>query len=234
MAACVQARVNPFRKDLFAQRDVVQLVLARGSLCAQGRTPGGLLAPGGRPGRGRTGGVGDLSRARRRPHLGLEPLVPAIREGPAPIGRVPATELRGMTKPGTDVGSPFSARATWACPWPCGRSQSATRLSASTPTKPGQGARRRRLVRPRRLGRRPAARRWLRVATGSTVDDEATSKVSTSRSSTFRPRCERGSPTFRTSRTPLASLARHVRPGSVVILESTTYPGTTEELVAPI
>ncbi len=30
------------------------------------------------------------------------------------------------------------------------------------------------------------------------------------------------------------SLALHVRPGSVVILESTTYPGTTEELVAPI
>jgi UDP-N-acetyl-D-glucosamine dehydrogenase len=31
-----------------------------------------------------------------------------------------------------------------------------------------------------------------------------------------------------------ATLAPHVRPGSTVILESTTYPGTTEELVAPI
>jgi UDP-N-acetyl-D-glucosamine dehydrogenase len=30
------------------------------------------------------------------------------------------------------------------------------------------------------------------------------------------------------------TLARFVRPGSTVILESTTYPGTTEELVAPI
>jgi UDP-N-acetyl-D-glucosamine dehydrogenase len=29
-------------------------------------------------------------------------------------------------------------------------------------------------------------------------------------------------------------LARHLRPGATVILESTTYPGTTEELVAPI
>jgi UDP-N-acetyl-D-glucosamine dehydrogenase len=29
-------------------------------------------------------------------------------------------------------------------------------------------------------------------------------------------------------------LGRHVRPGTVVVLESTTYPGTTEELVAPI
>jgi UDP-N-acetyl-D-glucosamine dehydrogenase len=28
-------------------------------------------------------------------------------------------------------------------------------------------------------------------------------------------------------------LARYVRPGSLVVLESTTYPGTTEELVAP-
>ena len=31
-----------------------------------------------------------------------------------------------------------------------------------------------------------------------------------------------------------ASLAVYVRPGTTVILESTTYPGTTEELVAPI
>ncbi len=31
-----------------------------------------------------------------------------------------------------------------------------------------------------------------------------------------------------------ATLARYLRPGATVILESTTYPGTTEELVAPI
>src|SRR5205085_1708501 len=31
-----------------------------------------------------------------------------------------------------------------------------------------------------------------------------------------------------------AALARYIRPGSTVVLESTTYPGTTEELVAPI
>ncbi|MDO8392283.1 MAG: nucleotide sugar dehydrogenase [Actinomycetota bacterium] len=31
-----------------------------------------------------------------------------------------------------------------------------------------------------------------------------------------------------------ALLAPHVRPGCVVVLESTTYPGTTEELLAPI
>jgi UDP-N-acetyl-D-glucosamine dehydrogenase len=30
------------------------------------------------------------------------------------------------------------------------------------------------------------------------------------------------------------TLARHLRPGATVILESTTYPGTTEELLAPL
>ena len=29
-------------------------------------------------------------------------------------------------------------------------------------------------------------------------------------------------------------LAGHLRPGALVVLESTTYPGTTDELVAPI
>ncbi|MBD4395675.1 nucleotide sugar dehydrogenase, partial [Xanthomonas citri pv. citri] len=31
-----------------------------------------------------------------------------------------------------------------------------------------------------------------------------------------------------------ASLAEHVTPGATVILESTTYPGTTDELLVPI
>ncbi len=31
-----------------------------------------------------------------------------------------------------------------------------------------------------------------------------------------------------------ATIARYLRPGATVVLESTTYPGTTEELVAPI
>ncbi|MCB1032191.1 MAG: UDP-N-acetyl-D-glucosamine dehydrogenase, partial [Acidimicrobiales bacterium] len=29
-------------------------------------------------------------------------------------------------------------------------------------------------------------------------------------------------------------IARHIRPGTMVVLESTTYPGTTEEVLAPI
>ena len=31
-----------------------------------------------------------------------------------------------------------------------------------------------------------------------------------------------------------ASLAVHIRPGALVVLESTTYPGTTDELLVPI
>ena len=30
------------------------------------------------------------------------------------------------------------------------------------------------------------------------------------------------------------SIAPHLRPGQLVVLESTTYPGTTEELLVPI
>src|SRR5205085_11077413 len=30
------------------------------------------------------------------------------------------------------------------------------------------------------------------------------------------------------------ALGRHLRPGATVVLESTTYPGTTQDLVAPI
>jgi UDP-N-acetyl-D-glucosamine dehydrogenase len=30
------------------------------------------------------------------------------------------------------------------------------------------------------------------------------------------------------------TIARHIRPGSLVVLESTTFPGTTEEIVAPV
>ena len=57
---------------------------------------------------------------------------------------------------------------------------------------------------------------------------------STWRSSTCPPRWPRGCPTCPTSRTPPRSLAGHLRPGATVVLESTSYPGTTEELVGPI
>ncbi len=43
-----------------------------------------------------------------------------------------------------------------------------------------------------------------------------------------------GVPDLSHVRAAAAMLAAHLRPGATVILESTTYPGTTEELVAPI
>src|SRR3954453_20539140 len=43
-----------------------------------------------------------------------------------------------------------------------------------------------------------------------------------------------GNPDLSYIESSAATLARFVRPGATVILESTTYPGTTEELVAPI
>src|SRR3954452_106856 len=43
-----------------------------------------------------------------------------------------------------------------------------------------------------------------------------------------------GNPDLSYIESSAATLGRFVRPGATVILESTTYPGTTEELVAPI
>ena len=43
-----------------------------------------------------------------------------------------------------------------------------------------------------------------------------------------------GVPDLQYMESSAASLAEHLRPGATVILESTTYPGTTEELVGPI
>src|SRR4051812_48948522 len=43
-----------------------------------------------------------------------------------------------------------------------------------------------------------------------------------------------GNPDLSYIESSAATLARFVRPGATIILESTTYPGTTEELVAPI
>ena len=43
-----------------------------------------------------------------------------------------------------------------------------------------------------------------------------------------------GSPDLSYIEISAATLGGHLKPGACVILESTTYPGTTEELVAPI
>ncbi|UNX55378.1 nucleotide sugar dehydrogenase [Georgenia sp. TF02-10] len=48
------------------------------------------------------------------------------------------------------------------------------------------------------------------------------------------PLGEDGGPDLAAVRAAVADIARHLQPGQVVILESTTYPGTTEEIVQPM
>ncbi|MFI7601257.1 nucleotide sugar dehydrogenase [Actinoplanes sp. NPDC049681] len=43
-----------------------------------------------------------------------------------------------------------------------------------------------------------------------------------------------GGPDLGTVRSAAAAVARHLRPGTLVVLESTSYPGTTEEVVLPL
>jgi len=45
---------------------------------------------------------------------------------------------------------------------------------------------------------------------------------------------EEGNPNLAYVEAAAATLAEHLRPGATVVLESTSYPGTTEELVVPI
>ena len=47
------------------------------------------------------------------------------------------------------------------------------------------------------------------------------------------PLAEGGGPDLGPVRSATATVARHLQPGMLVVLESTTYPGTTEELVMP-
>ncbi|MBU1249999.1 MAG: nucleotide sugar dehydrogenase [Actinobacteria bacterium] len=48
------------------------------------------------------------------------------------------------------------------------------------------------------------------------------------------PLSESGEPDLRAVRGASESIAEHLRPGTLVVLESTTYPGTTDDLVRPI
>ena len=61
------------------------------------------------------------------------------------------------------------------------------------------------------------------------------SRSSTRSTSACRRRCARPrTPTFPTSCRRSRRSPRHLRPGMLVILESTTYPGTTDEVVQPM
>lgn len=47
------------------------------------------------------------------------------------------------------------------------------------------------------------------------------------------PLTDSGGPDLSAVTSAVAAVARHVRPGQLIVLESTTYPGTTEEVVRP-
>jgi UDP-N-acetyl-D-glucosamine dehydrogenase len=48
------------------------------------------------------------------------------------------------------------------------------------------------------------------------------------------PLSQEGGPDLTAVKAAAATVARHIDPGTVVVLESTTYPGTTDEVVRPI
>ena len=99
--------------------------------------------------------------------------------------------------------------------------------------RPDQAAGRRQLL---RRGRHRRAR-WPRPSPPAATSPPTTRAGwpdSTWPSSTSPPRCATASPTCPTWRRPPRRWPATCDPGATVILESTSYPGTTEELVGPI
>ena len=114
-----------------------------------------------------------------------------------------------------------------------GRRGRATTSSASTSTRAGSSACAAgdslRRGRQRRAAR---ARRSTPGATGRPSDPAELAGFDVAVISVPTPLRD-GNPDLSYIEAPAAALARHLRPGATVVLESTTYPGTTEELVAP-
>ena len=131
-------------------------------------------------------------------------------------------------------GSSSSGRATSGCRWRCGRSRSASTSSGSTSTPTG-------------------SKRWTPASPTSRTSPTSACRPPWPPGGTTRPsdvrrrgrlrhrRHHRADAAARrrarpapTSRRPPATLRPVPAAGCTVILESTTYPGTTEELVGPI
>ena len=102
--------------------------------------------------------------------------------------------------------------------------------------RPAEGRRHQRgeLVHPRRADGRRAGTARRRPAVG---DDrlQRRRRSSTRSTSACRRRCaRRRTPTCPTSCRRSRRSPQHLHPGMLVVLESTTYPGTTEEVVQPM
>ena len=108
------------------------------------------------------------------------------------------------------------------------------RSSASTSTSTGSSASTRASPTWRTCPRPTCCGRWSSGPLPAVRSTRPPAPTSTWPSSPSPRPCATAPPTCPTSRQGTATVARYLRPGATVVLESTTYPGTTEELVAPI
>jgi nucleotide sugar dehydrogenase len=69
---------------------------------------------------------------------------------------------------------------------------------------------------------------------GATADEAVLGSAGTVVICVPTPLTADGGPDLGAVRAASAAVARHLRPGTLVVLESTSYPGTTEEVVLPI
>lgn len=68
----------------------------------------------------------------------------------------------------------------------------------------------------------------------ATSDESELARAGTAVICVPTPLSDDGGPDLSSVKSAGAAIARHIRPGMLVILESTTYPGTTEEFLRPI
>src|SRR5690606_8431457 len=73
------------------------------------------------------------------------------------------------------------------------------------------------------------------LATGfeATTDESRISEASAVIICVPTPLSEDGTPDLGAVKAATAAVSRHMQPGTLVVLESTTYPGTTEDLLRP-
>ncbi|MFF5531487.1 nucleotide sugar dehydrogenase [Streptomyces cinerochromogenes] len=68
----------------------------------------------------------------------------------------------------------------------------------------------------------------------ATTDESAVAETDTVVICVPTPLSEHGGPDLAMVESACAAIGRHLRPGTLVVLESTTYPGTTDEIVRPL
>ncbi|MFG3012440.1 nucleotide sugar dehydrogenase [Streptomyces cinerochromogenes] len=68
----------------------------------------------------------------------------------------------------------------------------------------------------------------------ATTDESAVAETDTVVICVPTPLSEHGGPDLTMVESACAAIGRHLRPGTLVVLESTTYPGTTDEIVRPL